>query len=191
FPPPSEQYIGNVGPRTIVVDEGTLYTKDPVMVRAAQSLTGYQTTILAGKHRDPRDLESAASSESVKVRAWQPLHHSLGDASIVITNGNTESVMAALLRRLPMVVVPAIMDQHEIALRVADSGAGINLPEKQCTAGALRAAVARLFAEPSFRENADRLGRELRAMNGPRVAVRHLEQLAGSRVEASTFAVSV
>jgi MGT family glycosyltransferase len=191
FPPPSGQYIGSVGPRAVVVDEGTLYTKDAVMVRAAQVLTGYRTTILAGKHRDPRDLEPAVSSDSVSVRAWRPLHQALGDASIVITNGNTESVMAALLRGLPMVVVPAIMDQHEVALRVAESGAGINLPERQCTAGALKAAVARLFAEPSFRENAERLGKELRAMNGPQLAVQQLEQLAASYAAASSFPVSV
>jgi UDP:flavonoid glycosyltransferase YjiC (YdhE family) len=122
-----------------------LYTKDPVMVRVAQALTGYRTTILAGKHRDPRNLESAASSDGVKVRAWQPLHQALCDASIVVTNGNTESVMAVLLRGLPIVVVPAIMDQHEIALRVAESGAGINLPEKQCTAGGRAAVFGTVF----------------------------------------------
>jgi len=161
------------------------------MVRAAQVLTGYRTTILAGKHRDPRDLDSAASSDSVKIRAWQPLHQALGDASVVISNGNTESVMAALLHGLPVLVVPSIADQYEVALRIAESGAGINLPEKRCTAAALKAAVARLFAEPSFRENSERLGKELRAMNGPRLAVQQLEQLAVSRAGAPSFAVSV
>ncbi|MEO8659553.1 MAG: nucleotide disphospho-sugar-binding domain-containing protein [Bryobacteraceae bacterium] len=189
MPPP---LVGSSGPRTIVVDEGTLYTKDAVMAQCARQLTGYRIRILAGMHRDPSELEIGAASEDAKVKPWQPVQYALDGVNAVVTNGNTESVMAALMRGLPVVVVPSIMDQHEMALRVVECGAGISLPEKQCTPQALQIAVARLFAEPSFRENAERMGKELRGMDGPKLAALHLQHLAGSHVhkESLSFAVS-
>jgi len=177
MPPPQ---LGSSGVRTVIVDEGSLYTKDAVMVQSARQLTGYRTRILAGMHRDPKDLEVGPGSEEAKVKPWQPLQYALDGVHAVVTNGNTESVMAALMRGLPMVVVPSIMDQHEVALRIAECGAGIVLPEGQCTPQTLQAAVARLFAEPSFRDSAEQMGSELRGMNGPKLAALHLEQLAGS-----------
>jgi UDP:flavonoid glycosyltransferase YjiC (YdhE family) len=178
YPPPAPFSAIRTAGKRIVVDEGTLFPNEQQMVRAAIDGLGshYDVTVITGKGRT--DLLESTSSR-VTVRAYRPVQETLGDASLLITNGNSDSVMAAFVHGIPMVVVPSIMDQLEVALRVQECGAGVVLPERACTPSALASAVARVLGDPACRQNAERQGVELRALSGPDLAVQHLAQLAG------------
>lgn len=168
--------IRTAGPR-VVVDEGALFAKEQRMVRAAIEGLGshHDVTVIMGKGR-PSLLES--SSRRVTVRAYRPVQEALGEANLLVTNGNSDSVMAALAQGIPLVVVPSIMDQLEIGLRVQECGAGVLLPESSCSPSALAAAVTRVLGDPAYRAAAARQGAELRALSGAGLAVRYLEELA-------------
>ena len=168
------------GPPRIIAEEGTLYAETPVLLRAAAeglAGSGMAVALVTGKDRAAESLDFRIPPE-IELTDWKPLHTLLDGADVVLTNGNTASVMAALLKGLPLLVVPSLLDQGEVAMRVKESGAGILLPEGRCTPDRLRAAVEELVREPRFRENALRLATELRHLEGPRLAAYQLDQLA-------------
>lgn len=78
-------------------------------------------------------------------------------ASAVVCAGGHGMVAKALVRGLPLVIVPGPGDQRENAVRVARLGAGIHLPARRLTPESLRAAVDRVLADPSYAAAARRL----------------------------------
>ena len=160
----------------VLVDEGALFTHEPrILDLAARGLAGLPLTVvlMAGKGREMRRDD------------WRP-HAALSDvlpvASLLVTNGNSESVMAALQAGLPVVVLPSIWDQAEMAWRVQETGVGLRVAPFRATPARLRDAVRRVLEQPQFRANAERMGRILAGYGGPRRAAESIENLlAGAK----------
>lgn len=181
LPPPEWIHEVPADGLRILVTEGTLYTKDPAVLRmASQGLAGLPVSVLliAGKGRPVSELGLTSLPQNMTVREWTPLSDLLPLVDAVLTNGNSETVLAALTRGLPLVAVPSIWEQSETAWRVSDCGAGICLPASRCTPSRLRDAVKRVLEEPSFRRNAERLAGAFTRYGGARQAARLLEVLA-------------
>ncbi len=181
-PPPSYRAAASRQRPHIVVDEGSLYSDDavlPVAALAAFAGAPIDVTIIAGKGRDLNRVSWPKPGPNIHVLPWQPVQQVLPGADILLTNGNTESALSALREGIPLVVVPSILDQAEVALRVAESGAGLRLREGACTPGSLRRATETVLRETTFRQSAERLQRECVQFPGPPEAVRLLETLLG------------
>ena len=78
-------------------------------------------------------------------------------ASVVVCAGGHGMVAKALVRGLPLVVVPGPGDQKENACRVARLGAGVHLPPAKLTPESLRAAVERVLGDPAYAAAARRI----------------------------------
>jgi MGT family glycosyltransferase len=169
----------------VLVEEGSLYAAEPFLPRvAAKALSGLSmpVTVLAGRGRDFAPLRREVQGRNVRVECWRHLGGIAGGAELVVTSGNTESVLSALSQGTPVVVVSAILDQSEIGWRVQASGAGLRLPETRCTPGRLREAVERVLRESSYRTRAARLADEFSRNPGSR---RASELLAGLAMQQS------
>jgi UDP:flavonoid glycosyltransferase YjiC (YdhE family) len=81
----------------------------------------------------------------------------LDAASAVVCAGGHGMVAKALVRGLPLVIVPGPGDQRENAVRVAKHGAGVHLPASKVSPESLRAAVSRVLSDPSYAAAAQRL----------------------------------
>jgi len=91
-------------------------------------------------------------------------HEALFDRSAaVVTHGGWGTVSRALMRGLPLVLVPFYGDQPYIAARCTDLGVGIALPAETVTAAELRDAIRAVIWEPRYREAAWELAAELLA----------------------------
>lgn len=91
-------------------------------------------------------------------------HDALFDqCAAVVTHGGWGAVSRALLRGLPLVLVPFYGDQPYIAARCADLGTGIVLPADTVTAAALREAIQAVIEEPRYAKAAAGLAAELLA----------------------------
>lgn len=79
-----------------------------------------------GAGLDPASLGEV--SANVHVESWVPQQNVLGAASAIVAHGGFGTLMAALARGLPQVIVPLFSaDQYANAARVAATGVGISL----------------------------------------------------------------
>jgi MGT family glycosyltransferase len=166
----------------VVVDEGALFTHEPrVLELAARGLAGLPLSVilLAGEGRDPAALNFGPMAPNVMLHSHAALSDVLPIADALVTNGNSESVLAALQAGLPSVVLPSIWDQAEMAWRVAETGVGLRIAPWLATAAGMRRAVLRVLQEPSFRDNAVRMGSALARCGGPARAAAWIEDLVG------------
>lgn len=100
-------------------------------------------------------------------------------AKLVVTHGGHGTVMAALMHRLPMLVLPHGRDQGDNGARIVDRGAGLMLP-KTSGVEAIRSALARLVDDAAFTDAARRLGDAVAAEAAASTLVADLEQLAAT-----------
>jgi UDP:flavonoid glycosyltransferase YjiC (YdhE family) len=174
----------------VVVDEGGLYEHEPrVLQMAARGLAGLPLTVvlLAGEGGATAGLDLGPLAPNVILQPHAPLSGILPLADALITNGNSESVLAALQAGLPAVVLPSIWDQAEMAWRVAETGVGLRVSPWRATPARLQRAVLRLLDEPSFRDNAVKMGAALACCGGPARAVALIDELAGRASRANAL----
>ena len=158
----------------VVVDEGALYAGEPhVLDLAARGLAGLPLTVilLAGEGRDVARLKHGPFAPNVTLHPHAPLSEVLPVADVLVTNGNSESVLVALRAGLPIVVLPSIWDQAEMAWRVAETGCGLRISPRFARPGTVRKAVRRVLEEPSFGDRAAGMGRTLALCGGPARAI--------------------
>src|SRR5215471_19606892 len=88
---------------------------------------------------------------------------------------------AALDGGLPMVNVPIGMDQLENAGRCAALGLGVTEEFPDLSVDAIRAAVREVLGDAKYRENAQRMQREMQALPAPSDVVALLERQAAEQ----------
>ena len=172
----------------VYVTEGTMHAKPPLLLPAAlEGLASQPLQVLAttGKRRDPESLELGIVPANARVERWIPHSDLFPRTDVVVTNGGTGTVLAALAAGIPLLIVPMAWDQHDNAWRVSEAGAGIRLPSKRCTPKNIREAVGRLLSEESFRRNARRLATDFARYGGPARAAELLADLAPAQAEVS------
>jgi len=115
------------------------------------------------------------------VAAFLPYDQLLPKVDVMITNGGYGGVQFALANGVPLVVAGGTEDKPEIAVRVARSGAGLNLRDGAPSAAAVGDAVQRILDEPRFRTAAGRLRAELAACTPLETITRELERAVATR----------
>ncbi|MGY1809238.1 nucleotide disphospho-sugar-binding domain-containing protein [Blastococcus sp. SYSU D00669] len=169
------------GDRAVVhVTQGT-YDVDPadLLLPALAGLADLDVTVAAatGGAALPRDRVPANAHQA----AFLPYDRLLPRTAVVVTNGGWGGVLAALGAGVPLVVAGATLDKPEIARRVAAAGAGVDLRTGRPSPAAVRAAVARVLAEPSFAAAAQRVQASLARHGGASTAADLLERLGTTR----------
>jgi len=107
-----------------------------------------------------------------------PLSLLLPHCDLVVTNGGSGTLTAALGHGLPVVVVPIAADQPANAARCAALDLGRVVEHTELTPERARDVVLGVLGDPSYRRNAERLRDEIAALPGPGYAVALLERLA-------------
>jgi UDP:flavonoid glycosyltransferase YjiC (YdhE family) len=164
----------------VVVSEGTIYPEEPRLLQiAARGLANLpmKVILIAGEGRKLESLKLGPLAPNVRIENWTPLSDVLPIADVLVAGGDSETVMTSLNRKLPMVLVPMILDQPEISWVVATFGAGLRIPRGKGSPERLAFAVTRVLAEPQFRENAARLADDFVEYSGGDRAARLLENL--------------
>ncbi|NUT53432.1 MAG: glycosyltransferase family 1 protein [Saccharothrix sp.] len=88
------------------------------------------------------------------------------------------AVNEALTFGVPMVVAPVRAEQVALARQVASAGAGVEVSILDVTVAELDKALRAVLDEPSYRDNARRIGAEFAAAGGAAAAAAHLADLA-------------
>jgi UDP:flavonoid glycosyltransferase YjiC (YdhE family) len=139
------------GPLVLLADSSASGRPQTLLSVAAQGLQGMRVACTRfNAAPDPLPFGFAAGPGR-----QAPL---LDAASVVVCAGGHGMVAKALVRGLPLVVVPGPGDQRENACRVERLGAGVHLPAKRLTPATLRAAVDRVLHDSSYAAAAARVG---------------------------------
>ncbi len=126
--------------------------------------TPYRVVLSIGNKVNLASL--GALPENILVRPHVPQLHLLERASLFITHGGMNSVSESAWYGVPMLLAPQVGDQHVIARRVAQLGAGVLLDEKKLNAPTLREIAERVLRDDSFRQESERIGKSLRDAGG-------------------------
>ncbi|MFE9426462.1 glycosyltransferase [Kitasatospora sp. NPDC006697] len=140
---------------------------------AVEALAGLPVRVLlsGGRATDLSDI--GPLPDNVHVEEWVSAPDVLAAASVVVCHGGSGTTFGALAAGTPLVVMPLLADQPTNARRVEAAGAGTAVFPTGGPADAmglpgptdvprLRAAVATVLADPSYREAAGRIATEMR-----------------------------
>lgn len=165
----------------VYVTEGTVRTGDPFVLRAAAHGLAdlpMQVIMTTGGDRDPAQLDLGPIAPNVHITRFVSYAELLPRTDVVVSTGGGGTVLGALNAGVPQVIIPTEWDKPENAQRVAEAGAGLRVTPRRVTPKRLRAAVERVLADSSFRQNAQRLAAGLAHLGGAVRAAELLEELS-------------
>jgi UDP:flavonoid glycosyltransferase YjiC (YdhE family) len=145
----STHNLDSLGGRTYVQDR---YVSTAIRALAGLDVTGLVTHAVAGGVPD-----------NVRVLGFTAHDELFDTADAVVTHAGWGTVSRALVRGLPLVLVPVSGDQPYIAARCAELGLGLALDAETMTDSDLREAVRAVVTDPGYRDAAAQLAAELRA----------------------------
>ena len=161
------------------VTEGTMHVYEPFLLQAAaRGLANLPMEVImtTGGTRAPEELGLGALAPNVHLEAWIAHTELFPHTDVVITTGGAGTILTALEAGIPLLIAPTEWDKTDNAQRVVEAGAAIRISPGRCSPQRLRTAVERLLTDPSYRENAKRLARILKGINGPRRAAELIEE---------------
>jgi calicheamicin 3'-O-methyl-rhamnosyltransferase len=127
-----------------------------------------------GANNEPGWL--GATPANARVESYIPQTLLLDRCGAVVSHGGSGTILPALTRGIPQVLVPQGADNFTNAARCAAAVAGVVLAPADVSAGAIRAAVRRALDEPVLRSAARAVAEEIEAMPGPDQVAAELER---------------
>ena len=166
---------------TVYVSLGTLFNQDPgVFATILEGLHDEDVNVIVtiGADQDPTVL--GPQPDHVHVAGFIPQSALLPRCDAVINQGGT-AIFEMLAHALPLLLLPRGANQFDNAEACVAGGVALSLLPAQVSAEAVRAAVRTLLGEPSFRERAGTIAREIEAMPGPEEGAELVARLARER----------
>jgi UDP:flavonoid glycosyltransferase YjiC (YdhE family) len=114
---------------------------------------------------------------NVVFEAFVPHSAVLPNVAAMVSQCGLGTLSKALMHGVPLVCVPLVGDQPDNAARIAARGAGIRL-SPDASAEIISTAISKVLEEPSYREAARRVGRELAQATPEITAANELEAVA-------------
>jgi UDP:flavonoid glycosyltransferase YjiC (YdhE family) len=161
---------------------GTAFNKVPGILEAVvKGLRDEPITLIVttGRDRDPADF--GLQPPNVHLERYVPQSLLFARCDLVITHGGSGTVMTALGHGLPMVIVPVSADQPDNARRCEQLGVATVIAPESRTPEAFGNAAREVLRAPQYRQEAQRLRKEMDRLPGPEDVVGWLERLAGEK----------
>ncbi|MBN2128689.1 MAG: hypothetical protein JW741_04305 [Sedimentisphaerales bacterium] len=175
FAPPSWWADLDTAQPVVLVNQGTIANVlDDLIVPTIAGLRDEQMLVVAVPVKQGQLGELPAN---VRAEPFIPFDRLLPHVDVMVTNGGYGGTQLALAYGIPLVVAGETEDKREVAARVQWSGAGINLRKHRPSPQAVRKAVQRVLAEPTYRENAKRIQTDFAQHDAPTQAAELLESL--------------
>jgi len=116
-------------------------------------------------------------ADNMYTAGYIPFGNLLPHIDIMISNGGLGGTQNALAHGIPVVIAGATEDKMEVAARVENSGAGINLRSQNPSVADIKNAVQRILLEPEFKLKASKLQADYAGYDAVKLAVEAIEEL--------------
>jgi calicheamicin 3'-O-methyl-rhamnosyltransferase len=163
---------------TVYATLGTMFNTNREVFRAIlDGLADEDVNVVmtVGAKNEPGWLGETPAN--ARVESYIPQTLLLDRCGAVVSHGGSGTILPALTRGIPQVLVPQGADNFTNAARCAAAVAGVVLAPADVSAGAIRAAVRRALDEPVLRSAARAVAEEIEAMPGPNQVAADLERL--------------
>ncbi|NDV86041.1 glycosyltransferase [Aurantimonas aggregata] len=198
---PHRHMVGplRAGPRDAIANDDAGGGR-PLVFASLGTLQGHRVDIFRAVARACRDLEircivahcgrltpsQAARIDADLVTDFVPQEKILQSAAVCVTHAGMNTVLDSLAAGVPMLAIPIAFDQPGIAARIVHHGVGERLSRFLVSPGRVKASLARLLAEASFRDRARAIGRDIATSGGVGLAADIVEEAIlgrASRIE--------
>lgn len=115
--------------------------------------------------------------ENTFTEPYIPFGNILPFVDIMITNGGFGGTQNALAHGIPIIIAGATEDKMEVAARVENTGAGINMRTHRPIPSKIKKAVQNILSDYSYKQKAIELQTEYAKYDAPTVAVELAERL--------------
>lgn len=157
------------GPRPVVhVTQGTIDNRDlDRLIRPTlRALADLDVRVVVTLGGGPAEALGEVP-RNARVASYLPYDRLLPRTDVFVTNGGYGGVQHALREGVPLVVAGGTEDKPEVAARVAWSGVGVDLRTGTPAPEAIRAAVQRVLADPSYRARARSMAESIARLDTP------------------------
>jgi MGT family glycosyltransferase len=171
----------------IFVSKGTLHYGDTALYRACFEAFTRQPwrVVVAVDPRVDRGLLPTPPA-NVVLRDDDAQRTLLPQTALCITHGGLTNTHEAMWHGVPMLVLPRAADDHAVAARVAEMGAGLLLDRAQATPERLIGLAHDVLSDTGYRDRATQLGATLRSAGGHRRAADVIQTFTQSARTEST-----
>ncbi len=166
---------------TVYATLGTFLNTDLTVFRAIlDGLAAEEVNLIVtvGENNDPAALGPLPAN--ARVERYIPQSHLLDRCVALISHGGSGTILPALARAIPLVLLPQGADNFTNAARCERAGVGVGLRPGEVTPGAIRGALGRIMDDPVFRHDAGRVAAEIAAMPQPGEVAGQLEQMVSA-----------
>jgi UDP:flavonoid glycosyltransferase YjiC (YdhE family) len=165
--------------RVVVVTQGTVANEDlgNLVEPTLAALAELPVLVVAttGPRASVRNVPANA-----RVAEFVPFEGLLPHADVLITNGGFGGVQQALRHGTPLVLAGQTEEKFEGNIRVAATGAAINLATDTPAVADIRAAVETVLTDADYRKNAERLAAEYAKLDALAAVAQTVDHLAAS-----------
>jgi zeaxanthin glucosyltransferase len=151
------------------------------ILEAAGEFPEMQVVLSVGRNVDPGDL-GPIPSNTIVVRI-APQIELLKRAALCITHAGLNTALEALAQGVPMVAVPIGYDQPGVAARIAHHGVGEFVEIGNLTARNLSELIAKVKANPNYRDKARWFQKVLAETRGLDIAADIIERVFEEHLE--------
>lgn len=173
-PGSAPEYLAEPGDPWVLVTCSSDYQGDEELARVAVEALADEPVRVLVTLGHAEGVPELPTARNVRVEQFVSHGHVLPRAAAVVCHGGMGIVAKSVAAGVPLVCVPFGRDQPEIARRVAESGAGVVVKQKQLRADRLRTAVRRARGLSS---EADRAARVMAEHSGPGPLATAVEEL--------------
>ena len=171
---------------TLYISLGTTFNNQVAFYQqcfAAFADTAWQVVLSYGTRIERAAL--GAIPRNFLVAPQVPQLEILPRTDVFLSHGGMNSVMESLSFGVPLVVVPQILEQEVTARRVQELGLGLALDTATVMAEHLRAAVAQVAHDPTFRTGAQAMRQMIQEAGGYHRAVEAISSFAHARKQTT------
>jgi zeaxanthin glucosyltransferase len=151
------------------------------ILEAVAKFPEMQVVLSVGRNLNPDDLRLIPPNTIVVCIA--PQIELLKRASLCITHAGLNTALEALAQGVPMVAIPIGYDQPGVAARIAYHGVGEFVEASNVTGRRLSELIAKVTANPSYRDKARWFQKVLRDTRGLEAAADIIEREFGKHLE--------
>lgn len=175
----------------IYVSLGTIFNDQAAFFRTiADALGGGPWRVIVSTGHRVSHEAIGPVADNILLRESVAQLDVLAGVSLCVTHGGMNTTSEALWHGVPLIVFPQHGDQHLVAARVTELGAGVRLTPPDLDPSRLRALVSRVLDEPAFAQQAQRIAESFRSAGGCRRAADEILAHVATRTRVAAGASS-